>query len=68
MKITKTNLHKLFASLDDEQVACLAAELEEDPDHVAKRIKEFTSSWSNERKVNAAQKSIQLFSDLAKET
>jgi hypothetical protein len=68
MKITKNNLHKMFASLDDEQIACLAAELEENPDHVAKRMKEFTSSWSDERKVNARKKSIQLFSDFVKET
>lgn len=59
----RNNLRKLFASFNDAQIACLAAELEEDSAHVARRMQEFIGGWSSEQKAQAAQASIHLFSD-----
>lgn len=63
MRVNKMRLDKLFASLDEAQVAFLAAELEDCPQNVAKKIREFASNWSVERKVRAARESTERFSD-----
>jgi len=64
MKITQTNLNKLFESLSDSQVACLCLCLcEGQPSEVAEKLKEYTATWSSERKQNAAKLSIEQFAD-----
>jgi hypothetical protein len=61
-KIYQNDLFSFFNSLSKAQVACLAAELEGNPNHVASRMKDFTSKWTPEEKEAAAKQAINLFS------